>query len=62
LSALLDLASDYALKADIDVDYLVAKALLKSSLAISTFSFSVVEERVKLDYEWLFDLIDNNAH
>jgi hypothetical protein len=59
-NALVSLACDHALVADANVDYLVTKALLESSLTIAELSLDVVEDEIRRDYQWLLNVLDNN--
>jgi hypothetical protein len=61
LNALVSLAQDYSLKTDTDVEFLVTKYCLKSSLAIATVGLPTVNNRVKRDYEWLLNVLESNT-
>jgi hypothetical protein len=61
LGALISLAQDYSLKADTDVEFLVTKHCLESSLTIATVGLPVISDRVKRDYEWLLNVLESNT-
>ncbi len=61
LNALLDIAQELALKADIDPDYAVSKALLRSSLCIKVVGFPIVREQLSRDYNWFLEMLEVNS-
>jgi hypothetical protein len=58
LNALVSLAQDYSLAIDTDVDLIVTKHCLRSSLAIATVGLPIASSRVKRDYKWLLNSLE----
>ena len=59
LGALEDLAEDVSLQQDVNVDFLVTKALLASSLKISNTGLSKRQASLKRHFNWIFELFES---
>jgi hypothetical protein len=61
LNALIALAQDYSLVADVDADYTTVRALLRSSLALKGLGLDSTREFIERDYGWFLRLLELNT-
>lgn len=61
LNALIALAQDYSLVADVDADYATVRALLRSTLALKGLGVDSTREFLERDYGWFLRLLELNT-